>query len=152
VHPPEQTFGTLKQAGTPKLALTVTQLVWALLLAILGGHLVGSSSAGDVILGAFLLCAMAGVVLHAILWLRTRVVVSPARVEIVTAFRRSTVAGDQLDRFELGTNIQGRPVAVLLLRSGKRKTLYATASWWGRRHRQDVQSTVMQMNAAAGIG
>jgi hypothetical protein len=151
VDPPEQTFGTLKQAGTPKLPLTLIQLVWALLFAILGGHLVGSSSVGDVILGAFLLCAMAGVALHGILWLRTRVVVSPARVEIVSAFRRRTVARDQLDRFELGRNIQGRPVAVLLPRSGKRKKLYATASWWGQRHRQAVQSTVTQMNEAAGI-
>jgi hypothetical protein len=148
---PEQTFGTLKQAGTPKLVLTLVQLLWALLFAILGGHLVGSSSVGDVILGAFLLCATVGVALHAILWLRTRVVVSPARVEIVDAFRRRTVAKDQLDRFELGTNIQGRPVAVLRLRSGKRKKLYATASWWGKRHRQAVQSTVAQMNEAAGI-
>ena len=43
VDPPEQTFGTLRQAGTPKLALTLIQLVWAFLFAILGGHLVGSS-------------------------------------------------------------------------------------------------------------
>ena len=71
LDPPEQTFGTLKQAGTPKLALTLIQLVWAVLLAILGGRRVGSSSVGDVILGAFQLCAMAGVALHGILWLRT---------------------------------------------------------------------------------
>jgi hypothetical protein len=148
---PEQTFGTLRVAWTPKLALTVVQLVWALFFAILGVHFVGLGSVGDFIFGAFLLCAMTGFALHGILWLRSRVVVSPARVEIVSAFRRRTVAKGQLDRFELGTTIQGRPAAVLLQGSGKRKTLYATASWWGKQHRQAVQSTVGQMNAAAGV-
>jgi hypothetical protein len=144
---PEQTFST---EGMPKLAFTFAQLAWALLLGILGGHFVGSSSVGDVF-GTVLLCAAAGVALHAILWLRSRVVVSPARVEIVSAFRRRKVPRDQLDRFELGTNIQGRPVAVLALRSGNRKTLYATQGWWGKAHRQAIQSLVAQMNAAAGI-
>lgn len=144
---PEQTFST---EGTPKLAFTFAQLAWAVFLGILGGHFVGSSSGGDVF-GAVLLCAAAGFALHGILSLRSRVVVSPARVEIVGAFRRRTVASDQLDHFELGTNIQGRPLAVLLLRSGKRMKLYATLSWWGKKHRQDLLSTVAQMNAAAGI-
>jgi len=145
---PEQTFSA---EGTPKLAFTFVQLIWALFLGILGGHFVGSSSGGDVF-GAVLLCAAAGSALHGIIWLRSCVVVSPARVQIVGAFRRRTVARDQLDRFELGTNIQGRPVAVLLLRSGKRTKLYATLRWWGKKQRQAVQSTVAQMNAAAGIG
>jgi hypothetical protein len=61
------------------------------------------------------------------------------------------VARGQLDRFELGTNIQGRPMAVLVLRSGTRKRLYATLSWWGKERRQAVQSMVAQMNAAAAI-
>ena len=141
---PEQTFST---EGTPKLAFTVVQLVCALFLGILGGYFVGSSSVSDV-LGSVLLCAAAGVAVHGILWLRSRVVVSQARVEIVSPFRTRTVARDQLDRFELGTNIQGRPVAVLVLRSGKRKTLYATLSWWGKEHRRVIQATVAQMNAA----
>jgi len=143
----EQTFST---DGTPKLAFTVAQFAWALFLGILGGHFAGSGSGGDVF-GAVLLCMALGFALHGILWLRTRVVVSPARVEIVSAFRRRTIARDQLDRFELGTNIQGRPMAVLVLRSGERKMLYATLSWWGKEHRQAIQSTVAQMNAAAGI-
>jgi len=144
---PEQTFSA---EGSPKLAFTAAQLVWALVLGILGGHFVGSGSVGD-IFGYVLFCAAARVALHAILWLRSRVVVSPGGVQIVGAFRRRTITRDQLGRFEAGTNIQGRPLAVLVLRSGKRKPLYATLSWWGKEHRQAVQSTVGRMNAAAGI-
>ena len=144
---PDKAFST---EGTPKLAFTLVQVVWAIFLGIVGGHFIGSSSVGD-IFGSVVLCAAAGAAVDGILWLRSRVVVSPARVEIVSPFRRRTVAKDQLDHFELGTNIQGRPVAVLLLRSGKRNTLYATQSWWGKEHRQAVQSTVAQMNAAVGI-
>jgi hypothetical protein len=144
---PEQTFST---EGVPKLAFTFAQLAWALFLGILGWHFVGSSSVGDIV-GIVLLCAAAVVALHAILWLRSRVVVSRAHVEIVSAFRRRMVARDEVDRFEPGTNIQGRPVVVLVLRSGKRKTLYATQGWWGTEHRRAIQSLVTQMNAAAGI-
>ena len=144
---PDKAFST---EGTPKLAFTLVQVVWAIFLGIVGGHVIGSSSVGD-IFGPVLLCAAAGAAVDGILWLRSRVFVSPARVEIVSPLRRRTVAKDQLDHFELGTNIQGRPVAVLVLRSGKRKTLYATQGWWGREHRQAVECTVAQMNAAAGI-
>ncbi len=145
---PDQTFST---EGAPKLAFTFVQLVWAVFLGILGNHFVGSSSAGAVF-GSLLFCAAAVFVLHAILWLRSRVVVSPTRVEIIGAFRRRTLARDQLDHFEVGANIQGRPVAVLVLSSGERKTLYATQGWWGKAHRQAIESTVARMNAAAGVG
>lgn len=127
------------------------QLVWALVLGILGGTLVDSGSRASTIIGAVLLCAMVGVALHAIMWLRSRVVVSPARVEIVGSFRSRTVMRDELDHFELGTNIQGRPVAVLVLRSGERKQLYSIMGWWGKQHREAVRSAVAEMNEAAGV-
>lgn len=133
------------------MAFTAAQLVWALVLGLVGGRLVGSGAAGAVF-GALLLCAAVAFAVHGILWLRSRVVVSPARVEIIGPFRRRTIAGDQVDRFELGANVQGRPVAVLVLRSGARRKLYATLGWWGDERREDIRSMVAQMNAAAAVG
>ncbi len=86
---------------------------------------------------------------------RGRVRISATSVTTTGTFGTKTFSIAEVDRVVRGRSTGGWvswPIAVLLLRGGRRVQLTPTATWRTRRSQQQLEALIDDMNAALGVG